>query len=196
MFNFVYQKECFQYKTEKVNSTIEFCIFELAWVPNFNLNSFLNQLCPKEVILVKSGNSEHHHWILHVRISLGTKLLIKLTTLVWFCFFPQICPKREFPVQNGKISLVRASMVVTYYIKIFRTGAVRHNGILMSPLLLSQKQHTKQCKLQTLQEKFWKIIFFAEQVCLQFHYTICASGFPASFKFLNITPGFRKDFEF
>ena len=29
-FNFVYQKGYFQYKTEKVNSTIEFCIFELV----------------------------------------------------------------------------------------------------------------------------------------------------------------------
>ena len=27
-------------------------------------------------------------------------------------------------------------MVVTYYIKLFRTGAERHNGILMSLLLL------------------------------------------------------------
>ena len=28
------------------------------------------------------------------------------------------------------------SMVITYYIKLFRTGADRHNGILMSLLLL------------------------------------------------------------
>ena len=41
----------------------------------------------------------------------------------------------KFPVENGKIALVRASMVVTYYIKLFRTGADRHNGILMSLLL-------------------------------------------------------------
>ena len=31
---------------------------------------------------------------------------------------------------------LRASMVVTYYIKLFRTGAGRYNGILMSLLLL------------------------------------------------------------
>ena len=42
----------------------------------------------------------------------------------------------EFPVENGKLALVRASMVVTYYIKLFYTGADRHNGILMSVLLL------------------------------------------------------------
>ena len=45
-------------------------------------------------------------------------------------------PKRKFPVKNGKISLVLESMVVTYYVKPFRTGADRHNGILMSLLLL------------------------------------------------------------
>ena len=36
----------------------------------------------------------------------------------------------------AKIALLRAPMVVTYYIKLFRTGADRHNGILMSLLLL------------------------------------------------------------
>ena len=51
-------------------------------------------------------------------------------------FFDQICPKREFPVENGKITLVRALMVLTYYIKLFLTGADRHNGILMSLLVL------------------------------------------------------------
>ena len=48
----------------------------------------------------------------------------------------EICLKIVFPVKNGKIALVRASMVVTYYVKLFRTGANRHSGILMSLLLL------------------------------------------------------------
>ena len=47
-----------------------------------------------------------------------------------------IFPKREFPVENEKIALVSTSMVVTYYVKVFRTGADRHKGILMSLLLL------------------------------------------------------------
>ena len=51
-------------------------------------------------------------------------------------FFDQICPKREFPVENGKITLVHALMVLTYYIKLFLTGADRHNGILVSLLVL------------------------------------------------------------
>ena len=41
-------------------------------------------------------------------------------------------PKREFMIENGKIILVRASMVGTYYIKLFRKRASRQNGILMS----------------------------------------------------------------
>ena len=35
-----------------------------------------------------------------------------------------------------KIALLCASMVVNYYIKLFRTGADRQNGILMSQILL------------------------------------------------------------
>ena len=37
---------------------------------------------------------------------------------------------------NAKIALLRAPMVVAYYIKLFRTGADRRNSILLSPLLL------------------------------------------------------------
>ena len=44
--------------------------------------------------------------------------------------------KISFTNWNAKIALLRASMVVTYYIKLFQTGADRHNGVLMSLLLL------------------------------------------------------------
>ena len=56
----------------------------------------------------------------------------------------------EFPVVNGKIALVRASMVATYYIKIFRTGADRSNGILMYFLLLVAET------LREIEQKFHK----------------------------------------
>ena len=50
-----------------------------------------------------------------------------------------------FPVENGKFALVRASMVLTYYFKLFHTGADRHNGISisMSLLLLVAKTEEK-----------------------------------------------------
>ena len=44
--------------------------------------------------------------------------------------------KIGFTDWNAKIALLRASMVVTYYIKHFRKSADRRNGILMSLLLL------------------------------------------------------------
>ena len=44
--------------------------------------------------------------------------------------------KIGFTDWNAKIALLRASMVVTYYIKVFWTGADRLNGILMSLHLL------------------------------------------------------------
>ena len=43
---------------------------------------------------------------------------------------------------NAKIALLHASMVVTYYIKLFRTGADRLNGILISLLLLAAETIT------------------------------------------------------
>ena len=67
-----------------------------------------------------------------MELIVGTKFYLKPRNSIFY----QICPKREFSVKNGKIALVRASMVVTYYVKLFCTGADRHNGILMSPLLL------------------------------------------------------------
>ena len=39
---------------------------------------------------------EHHHRILHIRRSLGTKFQLKLT----ISFFDQTCPKKVVPVQN------------------------------------------------------------------------------------------------
>ena len=42
---------------------------------------------------------EHHHWIAHILISLGTKFQLKLTILV---FWTKICPKRVFLVKNRK----------------------------------------------------------------------------------------------
>ena len=84
---------------------------------------FLDKACKN-----RFKTEKNHHRILHIRNSLGTKFQLKLTILI---FFDQIYPRREFPLENGKIALKSASTVVIYYIKLFRTGANRHNGILM-----------------------------------------------------------------
>ena len=44
--------------------------------------------------------------------------------------------KSGFTYWNAKIAFLRASVVFTYYIKLLRTWIDRHNGILMSLLLL------------------------------------------------------------
>ena len=92
----------------------------------------MDQVCPKRLFPVKNGKTEHHHWILDTGISVVIRFHHKLRILI----LDEICLKIVFPVKNGKIALVRASMVVTYYVKLFRTGANRHSGILMSLLLL------------------------------------------------------------
>ena len=66
-------------------------------------------------------------------MSLDTKLQLKLTILI---FFDQIFPKMRFRVETRKIALARASMVVTYSIKLFRTGADRRSSIFVSLLYL------------------------------------------------------------
>ena len=47
-----------------------------------------------------------------------------------------------FLVENGKITPVRASMVVTYNIKFFCKNADRHNGMLISLILLVAETKT------------------------------------------------------
>ena len=82
--------------------------------------------------LVETRESEHHNWTLHIQISLSTSFQLKLTILSFWNAFTQ---KANFHSKE-KIAFLRVSMVVTYYIKLFPTGADIHNGILMSLLLL------------------------------------------------------------
>ena len=44
--------------------------------------------------------------------------------------------KINFTNRDAKIALLRASMVVAHYIKLFRIGTNTHNGILISLFLL------------------------------------------------------------
>ena len=107
------KKEYFRSKIEKWKSTAEFCIFELDLVPNSSLSwelCFLEQIFQKRLFTVKNGKSDHGYWILH--------LLIFLTK------FSQKGYLRS-KTKNSHLPL-----------KLFRTGADRHNDILISLLLL------------------------------------------------------------
>ena len=164
------QKGCFLSKTEKVSITIQFCIFELVLEPNFSLNWqywFFGPNLQKRVFPVKNRKNKHHRWILHIRISLDANFQFKLTTLIFwtklsqkgwmnkmnitieFCILQLVLvpnfslnwqfwysgpnwPKKGIP----GLKLVRVSMIITYYIKLFHVGADRHNSLLMYLLLL------------------------------------------------------------
>ena len=74
-------------------------------------------------------------------ISYRTVIVEHFTDQNWicktvYCIRGVMVCKIGFTNWNAKTALLLASMVVTYYIKLFRTGTDRHNGILMSLLLL------------------------------------------------------------
>ena len=56
-----------------------------------------------------------------------------------------------------KIALLRASMVVTYYIKVFLTGADRQNSILMALLLLVAETITIKIAIALIKTTFKKL---------------------------------------
>ena len=77
-------------KHQKVSKYYENdCRFQiLTLINNFD---FLKQISQTRILSNKSRKTEHHHWILHIRISLGTNNLE---------FWNQICPKQVFRVKN------------------------------------------------------------------------------------------------
>ena len=98
------QNEYFWSKTEKLNITIEFYIFELVWVPNFTLNNQswnLDQIYPKRVFSLEKEKSEHQRWVLHIRISLATKFQLKLTILI---FWTKFLEKGYFRSKTEKVN--------------------------------------------------------------------------------------------
>ena len=74
-----------QLQSDKIDTTIKFCISKLVFVSNFFLNNleFLDQICPGKIFIVKIKKSEHDHWIPLIQISVGTKFQVKLTTFFW-----------------------------------------------------------------------------------------------------------------
>ena len=66
-------------------------------------------------------------------------------------FLTEFAEKGNLRSKNEKIALVRTSVIVTYYIKIFRTRADKRNGNLMSLLLLVAE--TKILKMNERKEK-------------------------------------------
>ena len=79
----------FQPKADKIDTTICSCIFKSIFVSLWTNNfEFFDQI-GRMIFMVKNSKSEHHLWILHSQISLGTKYLIKLTILMFWTKFAQ-----------------------------------------------------------------------------------------------------------
>ena len=57
----------------------------LAWTDN---PDFIDQTWRKKVFPIKNRKSEHHHCILQIRISLGIKFHLKMTTFIFWTKFP------------------------------------------------------------------------------------------------------------
>ena len=109
------QNGCFWSKTEKVNSAIEFCIFELVSVPNFNLNWqfwFFGPNLLLKGIPTRNQKNEYHRWILHIRISLGTKFQLKLT------ISPLYVPKNGKSEHHYCILHIRISIGTKFQLKL------------------------------------------------------------------------------
>ena len=81
---------------------------------------FLTKFFQKGRFQSKTEKKERHRWVLHIRISLGTKFELKLIILIFW----------NFRSKTEKTHLYVRPWCISYYIKLFRTGAGRHNSIL------------------------------------------------------------------
>ena len=83
-----------------MNTTNKFYLFKSVYIPNFSLKwqfeIFWPNL-PNKVFQVENLKIDHHHWILYIWISPGTKFLLKLTILIFYPNFP-----KEYLVKIGK----------------------------------------------------------------------------------------------
>ena len=104
----------YNYKQKKWTRLIFYIIFHIriSLVWNFSSNwqfTFFGPNFPKKVFPFKNWTREHHHWIPHIQISLGTKFQLKLKILIFFLtgftqkgFFDIFCI-----ILHIQISLVR-----------------------------------------------------------------------------------------
>ena len=90
---------------------MEFCIFKLFLAPNFSLNWkfwFFGPHLTKKGISNHKQKSEHHHWILHIWISLSTKFQVKLTVLI---FWTKFALKSYFWSKTEKMNITIESSI-------------------------------------------------------------------------------------
>ena len=77
----------------------------------------------------------------------------------WFWLFGLNLPKKgTSDLKQKDRTFVCVQMIVTYYIKLFRTGAERHNGILMFLLLLIAETITLEHLANILYDSFFETL--------------------------------------
>ena len=70
------------------------------WAESDNFD-FLDQTCPKRLFPLQNRKKWYHHWILYIRISLGTKFQLKLTILI---FWTKLAQKVYFRFKTEKVN--------------------------------------------------------------------------------------------
>ena len=81
-------------KTDKIDTTIEFCIFELVFVSNFTLNNFeiLDQIYPRKIFMVENRKVN-----IIIEFHIFKLVLVPNFSLNWqFWFFWPDLPKKGF----------------------------------------------------------------------------------------------------
>ena len=114
------QKGFFCSKTEKVHTT-------------YFIHNSVYLFAQKSYFQSKAEKSEHHHGILHIWISLGTKFQPKLMILSFCTKFPQ---KKVFPVENRTMSPRNTSLCI-YIVNVNSTVVFKHFEDLKDLIILS-----------------------------------------------------------
>ena len=125
-------------KTQKNWTPHIFCLIlhiQISLVQKFSSNWRFWLFGPnlhKKVFPVKNRKSEHHHGILHIWNSLGTKFQLKLIILSFWTKFTQ----KTFPVEK-RISSPRTSSVSFLCSKLNSPVVFKHFENLKDPIILN-----------------------------------------------------------
>ena len=102
----------------------------------------MDKICWKRVFPVEKRKSEHHHWILYVRISPGAKFQLKLTILIIWTKF----------TQKGYFRLKLEKMNITIELCIFEPSLGTKFQLKLAILIFWTK-FTQKCYFRSKLEK-------------------------------------------